>query len=287
MKHTYNIYYVSMGAPSLTMLLRALKPELSNSIEEFSANYPDEVVYINLGFEYPQVASTAVAVKELCSQSGIAFTQLDEDMWHLMLKAAVSRKRPKDAATNYGWKGFTQRLCQGYGWCGGRIRWGTALKRRAISKHLLSVRTALAKEYGTDNFKIRSFVGFSYEEICRSYRPFMCNAPHCVKFVYPLITAQLTKPYCISYVTQEGYPVGDLYKLGLTHIGCWCCRNHNIREIVAMRQKLPEVYSKLRALEAEIKEPYYRSPRGWACLDDIYWQRTKFMPALGALGDSK
>lgn len=298
----YNVYFVSMGAPSLYMLLRAidqsrLLPPMqyrgtNTSIEkavntvndetieerlgQFWAEYPDEVVYVDLGFEYPEVLDTASAVERLCATNGITFTRIRHNMREEMFNSKRTPYNYDGVPINDFQKlGLLRRGGTGYGWCGGRIRWGTAMKKQLIERHLRDLATKLA-----DGIEIIEYIGFTNEESHRTARGF--NGAGKYQKRYPLIEAGFTKAYCIR--AAEAYckcrnlnmPSLTLYAAGLTHIGCWCCRNHNIKEICAMRANLPHIYSRLVALEEEIKEPYYRSPRGWAKLDSVRWQVTKY-----------
>lgn len=265
-KERWNIYYVSMGAPSLTMLLKQLDGNfgLNDIIED---DLPDEVVYVNLGFDWPEVTKTVQAVKELCQKYAIQFTELAYESFKedMINKKITKYSRPLNWETNLMWRAYLLRLQKGRGWCGGKIRWGTQIKQSLIKKH--------TKLRESEHKEVYSFLGICSNEAHRISRPSFKDTKN---FKYPLIEQQLSKEYCIQYVKQLGWPVSWLYEIGLTHIGCWCCRNHNIKEIVALRIKCPQIYEQLKELEKLIKEPYYRSPKGWALLDDVRWQTTKY-----------
>lgn len=283
----YNVYYVSMGAPSLTMLLRALSPETSKS---FAENYPDEVVYINLGFDYDEVSRTATAIRNLCSANMIKFTEIEPSDYrlrsldYLMLRHKQKKfTNPKDTMSLQH-QGWLSRKQQGYGWCGGRIKFGTQLKKSLIKAHRKALLEDLNQRSPYGHPVINSYVGLTSTETHRIQSAFDKNSDKSPT-KYPLIEASLNKSDCILWLKSEeqeelpveAMPILKLYELGLTHIGCWCCRNHNIREIQTIRNHLPDVYEKLNLLEYKMKEPYYRSPKGWALLDNVFWNNTKFI----------
>lgn len=269
---SYNIYYVSMGAPSVTMLINSLAPQKSASLESFFDNIPNEVVYVNLGFDYPEVTETARVIAAICRENQIKFTELNGDLEELMLRKKISGKsRPANWKVNLMWRAYTIRLQRGYGWCGGRIRFGTTLKNKLINEHLRELRSRIGKDK-----LIRCYIGLTSGEEIRANRQIAINTKkNCIK-LYPLIDGGYSKDYCKQLVKEKGLPISHIYEAGLNYVGCWCCRNHGIKELRSMRNNMPEIYNKLKELEKAIKEPYYRSPRGWALLDDVRWNATQY-----------
>ena len=94
---------VSFGKDSLAMLLRLLEEKAPL----------DEVVFYDTGMEFQAIYDTRDAVLPMLNRVGIKYTELHPDNPFLfdMLHRPV--------------KG---RETTGYGWCGGRCRWGTTKK---------------------------------------------------------------------------------------------------------------------------------------------------------------
>lgn len=302
----YNVYFVSMGAPSLYMLLAAMDRKVnphpvdeafSSGIttdglgERFDENiaptydlleedFPNEVVYVDLGFDYPEVKDTASMVEKLCVDNGITFTRL----YHNMRVEMFEGKKINCAAcadmpiSNFQKLGLMKRGGKGYGWCGGKIRWGTTIKANLIREHLRKLKKELVE--GID---IVAFIGITYDEKHRLAKNVSGFSARGITRRYPLVEKKITKwscialaKVCLNYWGLFPAPSLKLYDYGLSHIGCWCCRNHNIKELMAIKTNMPAVFEDLKLLEEKIKEPYYRSPRGWAKLDNVCWQRTKY-----------
>ena len=93
----------------------------------------DELVYVNLGFEWPEQKQAAEALKAICKEKLIKFTELQGHLEYEMLHKSIEKLyRPRDASRNLQWQGFVQRLQRGRGWCGGKLRWGESIKLSLI-----------------------------------------------------------------------------------------------------------------------------------------------------------
>ena len=103
----------SFGKDSLAMLLRL--------IEE---NKPlDEVVFYDTGMEFECIYKIRDKVKVMLKEKNIAFTELKpkEPFGYTMFEKPVKKRNGT--------------ISKGYSWCGGRCRWGTTEKLKAIEKY--------------------------------------------------------------------------------------------------------------------------------------------------------
>lgn len=106
---------VSWGRDSLGMLLYIL---------EHPEQYPlDEVVFYNTGMEFGAIYALRDQMLPLLQERGIAYTELHPDntfLYDMLERPVESKQKGKH---------------NGYGWCGGRCRWGTTWKTQALDRH--------------------------------------------------------------------------------------------------------------------------------------------------------
>lgn len=235
----------------------------------------DELVYVNLGFEWPEQEQAAEALKAICKEKLIKFTELQDHLEYEMLHKSIEKLyRPRDASRNLQWQGFVQRLQRGRGWCGGKLRWGESIKWLLINRYL---KEQYLKKVTQEQLELHLIFGCTSERSAELIRnrlsvPVLRN----FKLINPNIAEGRSKAYCVEWLSRRGWAIGRLYTLGLIKPGCWCCRSRNIKELKLIKQEWPEIWQKLHQLEKLIKEPYYRTPRGWALLQDVNYKATKF-----------
>lgn len=235
----------------------------------------DELVYVNLGFEWPEQEQAAEALKAICKEKLIKFTELQGRLEYEMLHKSIEKLyRHRDASRNLQWQGFVQRLQRGRGWCGGKLRWGESIKWLLINRYL---KEQYLKKVTQEQLELHLIFGCTTEraaELTRSRLsvPVLRN----FKLINPNIAEGRSKAYCVEWLSRRGWAIGRLYTSGLIKPGCWCCRSRNIKELKLIKQEWPEIWQKLHELEKLIKEPYYRTPRGWALLQDVNYKATKF-----------
>ena len=255
-------------------------------IERGDLEQGDELVYVNLGFEWPEQEQAAEALKEICKKKLIKFTELQGHLEYEMLHKAIDKlHRPQDASRNLQWQGFVQRLQRGRGWCGGKLRWGESIKWLLINRYL---KEQYLKKVTQEQLELHLILGCTTErlaELTRSHLsvPVLKN----FKLINPNIAEGRSKAYCVEWLSRRGWAIGRLYTSGLIKPGCWCCRSRNIKEIKLIKQEWPEIWQKLHELEKLIKEPYYRTPRGWALLQDVNYKATKFISSRKGKEDGK
>ena len=103
---------VSFGKDSLAMLLQLIDKQKPL----------DEVVFYDTGMEFEAIYKIRDKIIPILNKSGIKYIELkpQEDFEYKMFRRPVNGKN-----------GFHY----GYSWCGGRCRWGTTEKLKALDKH--------------------------------------------------------------------------------------------------------------------------------------------------------
>ena len=151
----------SFGKDSLAMVLRLL--ELKEPL--------DEVIFFDTGMEFQAIYNLRDKMKPILEEAGIKFVELHpKDSFEYMMF---------DKPIN-GWKnGFHI----GYDWCGGACRWGTYLKREAITKYL----TSLKEPY-------LEYIGIAADE------PERIREKN-----YPLVRWNMTEADCLAYCYSKGF----------------------------------------------------------------------------------
>ena len=188
----------------------------------------DEVVFYDTGAEFDAIYAERDRMLPILADRGIRFTQLrpPRPFFFDMLAKTVHHRDGTES--------------QGYGWCGGAARWGTRLKINALDAY---ERDAVF------------YVGIASDEPGRIGSD--------ARKRYPLVELGMTESDCLALCYERGHEwMQDgvrLYDV-LDRVSCWCCRNKNMREINAMREKLPKHYERLVALERAIGEPMKRTP---------------------------
>lgn len=197
-------------------------------------DYPlDEVIYFDIGVEFDSIRANAEKMKPILSAHGVEFTILtpkDTFIYTMTEKPVIKRN------------GETQ---SGYKWCGGCVRWGTALKLDAIKEH--------NKTYGDEC--IVEYVGVAADETHRINRKRNGNR---VK-LYPLIEWGMTEKDCLEYCYNHGWHWSEngyeLYDL-LDRVSCKYCKNKNLNELRNIYHHIPDVWQELKELQDKVNMPY-------------------------------
>lgn len=202
---------VSFGKDSLAMLLMLMEK-----------GYPlDEVVFYDTGKEFQAIYSLRDKVKPLLAAHGIAYTEL----------------KPTKPFDYMMFEHKTKSGKTGYGWCGGRCRWGTAYKVSALDKHSKGGHV---------------YVGIAADETRRLQKDYGPSKS------FPLADWGMTERDCLDYCHAKGYRWDEngveLYAI-LDRVSCWCCRNKNLRELKGIYLHLPDYWEKLKAMQALLPAP--------------------------------
>lgn len=206
---------VSFGKDSLAMLLRLLKEKKPL----------DEVVFYDTGVEFECIYSIRDILKIILFNKGIKYTELKpkQPFFYTMFDKPVNGKN-----------GFHY----GYSWCGGRCRWGTTEKLKAIDK------------YCRGSYQ---YIGIAADEPKRIER-----AEKLGKIV-PLKDWNMTEKDCLQYCYESGYIWLEngvqLYSI-LDRVSCWCCANKNKKELFNYYRFLPGYWNKLKQLQSKTERPF-------------------------------
>lgn len=206
---------VSFGKDSLAMLLRL--------IEE---NKPlDEVVFYDTGMEFECIYNLRNKVLALLEENNIKYTELKpkDTFLYTMFEKPVRKRNGT--------------IGKGYSWCGGRCRWGTTEKLKAIEKHCKG------------NYE---YVGIAYDEQNRLSKERKGNK------LFPLAEWKMAEKDCLEYCYNKGYNWNEdgieLYSI-LDRVSCWCCCNKNLKELENYYKYLPKYWNKLKELQSKTDRP--------------------------------
>lgn len=211
-----HIASISFGKDSLAMVLELIRRE-----------YPiDEAVFFNTGMEFDaiyQVRDKAVPIMEA---HGVKYTELkmEPSFRYLMLEKPVQKKNGEKV--------------HGYSWCGGRCRWGTTAKQKALNG-LLQLGDVM-------------YVGIAADEAMRLEKKRAWVS-------YPLAEWGLTEEDCLKLCYTNGFFWEEngvqLYDV-LSRASCWCCRNKRIAELRNMYRFLPKYWEWMKELQGQTRLPY-------------------------------
>lgn len=206
---------VSFGKDSLAMLLKLLEK-----------NEPlDEVVFYDTGFEFQCIYKLRDKIKPILEQKGIKYIELKpkEPFEYTMFEKPVKKK---DGT-----------IGKGYSWCGGRCRWGTTEKLKALEK------------YCKGNYE---YVGIAYDE------PQRLNKERKGHKLFPLADWKMSEKDCLQYCYEKGFnwleDGIELYSI-LDRVSCWCCCNKNLKELKNYYKYLPNYWNKLKHLQSKTTRP--------------------------------
>lgn len=206
----------SFGKDSCAMVLKIIENK-----------YPlDEVIFYDTGMGFDAIYKVKNFVNEnYLKPNNIKLTTLTPKVPFLykMFEKEVNGKNGK----HYG-----------YSWCGGRCRWGTTEKLKAIEKYCKG-----SVEY----------VGIAYDEQNRIIKERKGNK------VFPLNELKMTEKDCLSYCRKMGIKWMeddiDLYDI-LDRVSCWCCTNKNLKELKNYWLYLPKYWQKLKELQVRTDRPF-------------------------------
>lgn len=157
---------------------------------------PDECVFFDTGWEFPQMYRHMDRLRALCEENGIEFTVLHpaKSFDYLMFEKPV---REKTGGTHCG-----------YSWCGARgIRWGTTEKTKALDQH------------NKGNIVL---IGIAADEPDRLTKE---RAPG---KTFPLAERGITEAECLAGCYAAGYDWEGLYEK-LDRVSCACCAAKNLK----------------------------------------------------------
>lgn len=207
---------VSFGKDSLAMLLLLIEKKMPL----------DEVVFYDTGMEFKAIYNIRDKILPLLEKNNIKYTELKPncEFCYKMFEKPVNVGKPNEH--------------KGYSWCGGRCRWGTTEKLKAIEKHC------------ANNYE---YVGIAFDEPKRLAKERKGNK------LFPLADWKMTEKNCLLFCRERGFnwqECGiDLYDI-LDRVSCWCCGNKNLKELKNYYLYLPEYWEKLKDLQNKTLRPF-------------------------------
>lgn len=204
-----HIASVSFGKDSLYMLLQLIE----------TGAPLDEVVFYDTGMEFQAIYDTRDDVLPLLAEHGIKYTELHPEYsftWKMFDK-------PVD-----GPNGFHH----GYSWCGGRCRWGTTDKLKALDRYAEAQGAVV-------------YIGIAADETTRLVKERKSYKRHPLAEWGVTEAEALRGCYDYGYFWIESTSGMSLYEI-LDRVSCWCCANKNLRELRNMWEYLPEYWAQLK-----------------------------------------
>ena len=188
----------------------------------------DEVIFYDTGMEFCAIYDVRDRVVPILIEKGIKYTELHPKYdfeWKMFEKPVNGRN------------GFHY----GYSWCGGRCRWGTTDKLKAV------------EQYCKGNVE---YVGIAADEKSR-----LGKERNGTK-VFPLAIWGMDEKDCLTYCYDRGFTWEEQTEHGpirlydiLDRVSCWCCSNKNLKELRNMYYRLPEYWKRLENLQSRTVRP--------------------------------
>lgn len=133
-----------------------------------------------------------------------------------------------------------------YGWLAMQVRWCTG----QLKTHLIDKEANRLKQ----KHHVRHYVGIAADE-----------AHRCKDLCYPLVEWGITEAEALQICYDRGFRFGGLYEI-YRRASCWCCQLQRIGELRKLRHHHPELWAKLREMDARTIEQFNGSPLG--CFKD-------------------
>lgn len=185
----------------------------------------DEVVFFDTGWEFPQMLAHVERIGKIVEGYGITFTTLypekSFDYWMF----------------DYEFKKRDGTKSKGRSWCGGRARWGTMEKLKAINAY-----------FSNEPNHIQC-VGIAADEVERLVKERNGNKR------FPLAEWGITEAECLQGCYSLGYDWEGLYE-ELDRVSCKFCRFKNLKELRNIYWKMPDVWAELREYQKRTPLPY-------------------------------
>lgn len=203
----------------------------------------DDVIFFDGGWDWPQMYEHLDLVEE---KTGIKITRLKPeksfDWW--MLEYEPDPRRLKRAPY------------KGYGWPGATCRWCTREKAGTINRYLKE----LKKE-----FEVIQCIGFAVGEERRVKKKML--EP---QFRYPLIEYNVDETEALFYCKNLGYTWGGLYDY-FDRVSCFCCPLQCKKEMLLKKRHFPEIWEKIRQMDAELRKPEHGPSPGQKWRPEAYF----------------
>jgi len=209
----YNKYFVisfSGGKDSTALLLKLLEYDI----------WIDEVIYVDIGKEMPEMIKHINKIKKLVTDKGIKFTRLkSEKDWDYYFYKHIKTKGKNKGEKGYGWPGFGNRWCTKH------------LKIETLKKYYKK----LENEYETVEF-----IGYAADEINRTKK----NDDNRTK-EFPLILWDMEEENALNYCYLKGYDWDGLYEK-FDRVSCYLCPMSRLSELKYIFNNYPWLWLEMR-----------------------------------------
>lgn len=203
----------------------------------------DAVISADTGMEFPEMyAHLAKLDEHLYRERGLHITTLQhpQGFEYLMFDAPQQQERAIERRITNG-----QPLI-GYGWPAMQVRWCTG----QLKTHLIDKEANRLKQ----KHQVCHYVGIAADE-----------AHRCKDLCYPLVDWGITESRALQICYDRGFDFGGLYQI-YRRASCWCCPLQRIGELRKLRQHHPELWARLREMDARAIEQFKGCPLG--CFKD-------------------
>lgn len=195
-------------------------------LELIRRKYPlDEVVFFDTGWEFSVMYEHIEKCKKLCEDNGIKFITLhpDKSFDYLMF--------------DYQFKKRNGTMQKGRSWCGGRCRWGTYEKQKALDRYAEQKKESVV------------YVGIAADETTR------LEKERAEYKRFPLNEWGTTEAECLQGCYAVGFDWGGMYEY-LDRLSCKVCTNKNLKELRNIRKHYPVVWEELKEYQRKTDRPY-------------------------------
>ena len=232
----YHIASVSWGKDSTFMLYELAR-----------RGYPlDEVLFFDTGMEFKSIYHTRDKAIPFMKEHGIRYTELklDRPFEYYMFEHQI-----------FGREG----IHYGYSWCGGRVRWGTGKKIKAMDSY-------------AEERSAHVYLGIAADEekrLVKERKPYK---------LMPMADWGATEAIALESCYNDGFfwQEDDIYLYDvLKRVSCWCCCNKNQKELRNIYQYLPEYWERLKLLQNRTERPMKGAG------NSVFDLEKKFMQQLG------
>jgi hypothetical protein len=133
----------------------------------------------------------------------------------------------------------------GYSWCGGRCRWGTSDKIKALDRYAELTKSTV-------------YIGIASDEQARLIKE---HKPY--KF-YPLADWEISEAEALKQCYDFGIEWAELNSTTgekvrlydvLSRVSCYCCANKNLEELYNIYRFLPDYWRVLRIMQRRTSRP--------------------------------
>lgn len=199
----------------------------------------DVVVCADPGMEFPEMYEHLAKVDELLFRERglhVQYLRHPNGFEWMMFEKPIGEG---DSADYREKRGIPLR---GKGWPNSQTRWCTGyLKTYLIQKFVNRLK---------EKKNAKHYVGIASDEAWR-----------CKGEVYPLVEWGITEAQALQYCYNRGFDWGGLYEI-YHRCSCWCCPLQPIDGLRKLRKHHPELWERLRDLDARAREQFGDSPLG-------------------------